>query len=146
MYLKVAYIKNFYSNISRKLKPFNICTVPKINYFMDKIIKRGKVKVEKVYQTNVAYKINCNCCDSYYVGETKRTARIRSGEHKKQSINPLKGTPFFFRHISSTDHSFNFDNPDVSDIEPHYFRRITSELVHINSQKNGINIQKTLKN
>ena len=76
-----------------------------------------------------------------YVGETKRTARIRSGEHKKQSINPLKDTPFF-RHISSTDHSLNFDNPDVLDIEPHYFRRITSELVHINSQINGINIQK----
>ena len=60
MYLKVPHIKKFYSNISRKLKSFNICTVPKINYFMDKIIKRGKDKVEKIDQTNVVYKNNCN--------------------------------------------------------------------------------------
>ena len=88
MYLKVPHIKNFYSNISSKLKSFNICTVSKINYFMGKIIKRGKDKVEKIDQTNVVYKINCNCCDSSHVGVTKRTARIRNSEDKKQSINP----------------------------------------------------------
>ena len=87
------------------------------------------------------YKINCNGCDSSYIGETKRTARIRSGEHKRLSINPLRDSPFF-KHISSTDHSSNFDNPDVLDIEPQYFRKITSEIVHINSPKNGINSQK----
>ena len=48
MFLKVPNIKNFYSNISSKLKSFNICTVSKINYFMGKIIKRGKDKVEKI--------------------------------------------------------------------------------------------------
>ena len=63
------------------------------------------------------YKINCNGCDSSYVGEINITARIRSGDHKIRSNNPLKDTPFF-KHISFTDHSFNFDNPDVLDIEP----------------------------
>ena len=64
----------------------------------------GKIRfigdVSKIDQTNVVYKINYNSCNSSYVGETKRTARIRSGEHKKQSINRLKDTPFF-RHIFS---------------------------------------------
>ena len=47
MYLEVPHINNFYSDKS-KLKSFNICTIPKINYFMDKIVKRGKDKVEKI--------------------------------------------------------------------------------------------------
>ena len=52
---KVPYIKKFYSHIFRKIKSFIICTIPKINYFMDKIIKRGKGR-EKINQTNVLYK------------------------------------------------------------------------------------------
>ena len=40
-----------------------------------------KDKVEKIDQTNVIYKINCNCYDLfllYYVGKTKRAAPMQN--------------------------------------------------------------------
>ena len=50
----------------------------------------------------------------------------------------------FLLHIFNTDHSFDFDGARILDIEPHYYRRITSELVNIHAQTNSINIQQDL--
>ena len=78
------------------------------------------------------------------MGETKRALKVRTGEHEKQSIIVSKDTPFF-KHIFNFGHSFDIDNAKILDIESHYFCRLTSEMVHINIQNNGINIQKDLK-
>ena len=48
----------------------------------------------------------------------------------------------FFQAYFHTDHSFDFYGN--SDIEPHYHRHITSELVNIHAQTNSINIQQDL--
>ena len=64
--------------------------------------------------------------------------------HEKQSIIVYKDTPFF-THIYNFGHSFDFDHDKILDIESHYFRRLTSEMVHINIQNNAINIQKDFK-
>ena len=50
------------------------------------VVKRGKEKLDKINQHNVVYKIECDNCDSCYIGETKRAVSIRIKEHR-QNIN-----------------------------------------------------------
>ena len=93
---------------------------------------------------NVVYKVNCNDCDASYVGENKRGVGVRIlKEHKPDSYKPHKLIPFF-KHIVATDHLFDFEESQVLGIEPHYYRRITSELVDIHAKTNPLNIQEDL--
>jgi len=43
-------------------------------------------------------------------------------------------------HITKFNHSFNWDNAKILDIESKYFKRITSEMIHIKEQKAGLNL------
>ena len=43
---------------------------------------------------------------------------------------------------SNIGHFFDFNNAKLLDIESHYFWSLTSEMVHINAQNDGINMQK----
>ena len=78
-------------------------------------------------------------CNSSYVEQSRRSLGTRVGEHSRDSMKPLKNTPFF-NHIFQEDHQFDFKNPDILKVEEDYFRRLTAEYVHINTQINGINI------
>ena len=64
-------------------------------------------------------------------------------EHKRNSKKAHKETPFF-KHMINTEHIFDFAGSQILDIEPNYYRRITSELVNIHAQNNPINIQQDL--
>ena len=44
----------------------------------------------------------------------------------------------------ATQHTFDFEGSQILDIEPHYYRRVTSELINIHTQSNPINIQQDL--
>ena len=140
----MPYIHNFFNKISLRLKAFNIRTIPKMFYSLGQIIKRGKDKVKPQDQNNVVYKISCKDCPATYVGQTKRTLQTRINEHKRDSKKPSKDTPLF-RHILETDHNFNFDEPSILDNESSYFKRCTSEVVFINAQTHGLNIQEDMK-
>ena len=59
-------------------------------------------------QVNVVYKVNCNDCNASYVGESKRGIGVRVPEHKNNSKKDHKETPFF-KHMISTEHTFNFE-------------------------------------
>lgn len=142
-YLKLPYVHKFYRNISRKLNGFDIKVVPKIKYALNRVIKKGKDKVNKNDQVNVVYKVNCNDCDASYVGESKRGVGVRVSEHKRDSKKAHKETPFF-KHMVATEHTFDFEGSQILDIEPHYYRRVTSELLNIHAQSNPINIQQDL--
>ena len=69
-YLKShSHISGFYEKTSRILRKSNIITLPKINNNLSRYIVRGKDKTKKLLENNVVYKINCNNCDSSYVGQ-----------------------------------------------------------------------------
>ena len=80
------------------------------------------------------YKIFCNDCDASYVGDAKRVLEVRTDEHKKHSTNA--NTSFFIHRTANVGYSFDF-----LDKEFHYYRRLNSEMVHINTQNNGSNMQ-----
>jgi len=42
-------------------------------------------------------------------------------------------------HMKTSNHVFDWKNVRILDYEQNYYKRITSEMVHIKKQSNGIN-------
>ena len=136
--LVLPYTNKFFENISDKLKKYNVTTIPRFNNNLSKLITRGKDNTALTEQTNVVYKLKCKNCDATYVGETKRKMSVRIKEHEK---NIQKDDQLFVinEHVKNLGHQIDFENPQILDREDNWHKRIFSEMIHINLQKNAIN-------
>ena len=56
---------------------------------------RVKDSVDKCNKINVVYQIDCQNCDSKYVGETGRTLGDRIKEHKNNVIKKVEQSQIF---------------------------------------------------
>ena len=65
---------------------------------------------------NAVYLIECNDCDSVYVGTTRRKLNTRVNEHKNALFKPYINSNVA-EHCFSTKHSVNFQEPKVNYIE-----------------------------
>ena len=67
-------------------------------------------------KSNVVYSIECNDCDSAYVGSTIRKLKTRVNEHKNALYKPYINSNVA-AHCFSTKHPVNFQKPKVNYIE-----------------------------
>ncbi|KAJ8672244.1 hypothetical protein QAD02_003503 [Eretmocerus hayati] len=143
--MSLPYKNGVYEKLSKKLKKLHVKCVPKIGENLSSIIKKGKDKTDKWDQNNVVYRICCKDCDASYVGESKRSARVRVKEH----LGYTKGMDEKYvinKHMKRNNHEFDFESVDILDVEKNWHRRILSEMVHIRLQSNPINIKEDTHN
>lgn len=137
-YFTIPYIKNISEKFGRKFKNYF-----KIAYScknkLNRYIVTGKDKLEQMEKSGIVYQINCNNCEASYVGQTKRKLKTRIKEH----INDIRKNPdshsVISMHRINYDHNFNWEKTKILDIEQNYSKRLTSEMVYIKKQKQGIN-------
>ena len=91
-----------------------------------------KDKPDKLDKSGVVYQINCQDCDSVYVGETERNLRKRIVEHKRES-SPVGA------HMKERRHSFEVDDIKIIDNEDKWFQRGVKEAIHIHSLNPSLN-------
>ncbi|KYQ46730.1 hypothetical protein ALC60_14251 [Trachymyrmex zeteki] len=108
---------------------------------LNRFIKLGKNKLEKMKQCDVIYKISCLDCDSSYVGQTKRKAKTRIKEHKVNINKSKDSLTVLSQHQIDCGHKINWDDIQVLDIEPFFQKRIMSEMIFIKKQIDGLNKQ-----
>jgi len=75
-----------------------------------------------------------------YVGQTKRKQKTRINEHKNNIRLDSSKHSVIFKHIEELDHNFDWTNLKILDIKRTQ-KRLISEIIHIKSQKYGINAQ-----
>ncbi|KAJ8685789.1 hypothetical protein QAD02_021582 [Eretmocerus hayati] len=112
---------------------------------LSSIIKKGEDRTDKWNQNNVVYKISCKDCDATYVGESKRSAKVRVKEH----LGYTKGIDEKYvinKHIKMNTHEFDLEYVDILDVEKNWYRRILSEMIHIKSQRNPMNVKEDTHN
>jgi len=107
-------------------------------------VPKDKNNVEEC--RGVVYRVDCNDCDASYVGQTGRQLGTRMKEHKVNiKLDPSRNS-VISEHILQFDHlnrwSFKWNNVKILDNEHNFYKRLTSEIIHIKDQKNGINSQK----
>ena len=123
------------------MKNFNVRPVNKITNKLNIFVKRGKDKIKKEDQHNVVYKIECNNCNSNYIGETQRALATRTKKHKDNIGHDPKMYNVISKHRLDNDHEIKWDKVKILDVEPHYFKRKYSEMLQIKSTKNTLHIQ-----
>ena len=76
-------------------------------------------------------------CSENYVGETERTIQTRLMEHRRPSCALSEVS----RHIyqQSPEHTFSFDNVQILDREPDWFKRGVKEAIYIRTLKLSLN-------
>ncbi|KYN12159.1 hypothetical protein ALC57_15678 [Trachymyrmex cornetzi] len=92
-------------------------------------------------RSNVVYKISCRSCDASYVGQMCRQLRSRITEHKNHIRWNTYTRNVITEHRLQEDHDFDWDNVTILDEEPHYRKRLISEMMFIRRQTHGLNLQ-----
>jgi hypothetical protein len=102
---KIPYINGLSNKISKILKKNN----KNVAYYSRKSLKsylvQNKDKIDKINQSGV-YKLNCNDCESHYIGQTGRSFKIRLKEHLACYRNKNDKSNFAL-HLNEQNHSFN---------------------------------------
>ena len=139
-HISLPFNENF-DKIVTILKPYNFRILPLVEKSLSSVIRLGKDPTKKCDKTNVVYKFFCKSCPASYVGETKRTIKIRINEHQKNN-NLESVVP---QHRKNFLHDFDWDNTLILDHEANYKKRILSEMIHIKCNSNNINKKEDVK-
>jgi len=86
-------------------------------------------------------KLNANDCDASYVGQTKRQLSTKIKEHRNNYKSTTAKSSVLTQHSLQFSHSFDWNNIQILDTEPNFFKRSISEMLYIKEQLNGINAQ-----
>jgi hypothetical protein len=89
----------------------------------------------------VVYKLNCKDCNALYVGQTKRKLKTRIKEHIHNIKLETSKLSVISEHRLQQNHSFDWENVKILDFEHNYNKRLISEMIHINEQKNESNLK-----
>lgn len=106
------------------------------------IIKNGKDRIAKLEQINVGCKINCDDCDTYYIGHTKRQLKTRINEHNNDVKKHESNFSVVSKHRTQLNYKFNFMSPEILYKEKNRKKREIAEMFFIKKFRNNINLQK----
>ncbi|KYN22022.1 hypothetical protein ALC57_05589 [Trachymyrmex cornetzi] len=129
-YFTIPYIQNISEKFKRIADKNNYKVPYKPINTLSSVIKLGKDKLKKMESSQVVYKINCTNCDSTYVGQTKRKLGTTIKEHKAD-----------IKKTKDTRHNLDWENIQILDTELFFHKRLTSEMICIKRQINGMNKQ-----
>ncbi|CAF3431518.1 unnamed protein product [Rotaria socialis] len=90
-------------------------------------IQKGKDKTTK--DKKLVYKIPCNNCNKYYIGETNRDKPTRMKEHQKD-IKNLSDSSNVVKHAIEQKHTFKFDQAETLTFESKWNRRVIKESLY----------------
>ena len=136
--LPYTYFQGISEKIARTLGEFDVNVAHKPVKTIGSILKKPKDKFDYDLSTSVVYKINCKNCKKRYIGQTSRTLRSRTKEHKRAALTCDKNS-LLARHCMKNNHEFDFNNVKVIDHCPLWSRRLFLEAWHSIREPNSIN-------
>lgn len=146
-YLSIPYVKLLHEQISHCLQKFDLKVVgTSFNSFGKSLFSPLKDPTTLSNKRNVVYKVNCQCGKSY-VGQTQQLLGTRITQHKRdaQKLTLKKvnhdSTSALSAHLYDTKHDLFIDNVTVLETEKNCSTRRFLEMIHIKTNKNGINKQ-----
>ena len=95
-----------------------------------KLLCKPKDRVVTEDKSNIVYKIDCSNCEAVYFGESKRSLKSRSDEHKRSVRNCDCDKNEIAKHCWEADHHFNCDQKKVIDRESRLIPRKFKETIH----------------
>ncbi|KYQ46149.1 Histone-lysine N-methyltransferase SETMAR [Trachymyrmex zeteki] len=134
----------FVRGISEKFGRLNSGQMRVSFYSINKLrefIRVHKDPLPRDKKSNVVYKIFCKSCDASYVGQTCRQLKSRIMEHRNHIRWNTSIRNVITEHRLQEGYDFDWDNVIILDEEPHYRKRLISEMIFVRRQTHGLNLQ-----
>ena len=104
-----------------------------------KLLCKPKDRVATEDKNNIVYEIDCSNCQAVYFGESKRSLKSRSDEHKRSVRNCDCDKNEIAKHCWEADHNFSWNQKKVIDRESRLIPRKIKETIHSLKNPNHIN-------
>ncbi|KAK3745701.1 hypothetical protein QZH41_007915 [Actinostola sp. cb2023] len=135
----LPYVKGISERVQRvPLKQHNIRVAHRPMKKLANVFPRPKDPQDKSSRTGIVYKIKCDDCDFVYYGQTERSLKTRTTEHKR-AISHNYSNSKIAQHANNTGHTFDFNNTEIVASESNYHRRLFLEAWYSAHDRNAGN-------
>lgn len=143
-YIKLPYVSRMCDEFERELKELVSKSFPQVDLV---VAYSAPMTIQKLFpfkdniknvkeRSMVVYKMQCDTCNSEYIGMSTRILTHRIKEHKTLKASACK------QHIEKNpSHVFNYDDVEVLDNAETEFKLRIKELLHILKRKPILNKQ-----
>ncbi|XP_046466612.1 uncharacterized protein [Neodiprion pinetum] len=138
-YISIPYVAGLFESLNRTFSKYKIQFVGKCAYDLSSMFDSGKDPLPLGMRSGVVYKIPCNQCNMSYIGQTSRQLHTRITEHKRNIHEHEDNYTALTRHAIDFDHSFNYSQASIIDVEPLYYNRLLLEICNIVAHPNSVN-------
>ena len=107
---------------------------------LHKLLCKPENRVATKDKNNIVYEIDCSNREAIYFGESKRSLKSHSDEHKRSVKNCDSGENEIAKHCCKADYNFSWDQKKVVDRESRLIPMKIKETIH--SLKNPTHISK----
>lgn len=133
------YYENKNNNDMRNiLKKVDIGLVNKNRFKLRNLLGTAKDKTPTLEMSGI-YKINCNDCNMSYIGQTRRSVKIRYSEHEAHTRLGHSSKSAVAEHMLSNQHKFNIENVKLLKSVPNPYHLDAWESLYINNSNNLMN-------
>ena len=110
--LYLPYEKGISEKIAKFSKKYNVKVVHTKSKSLKNVLKQKQIenKNEHNITQGTVYKVSCNDCDKFYIGETGRKLNIRLNEHKRDAKNKTGNMSGLSQHITKYKHTADWEN------------------------------------
>ena len=136
----LPYVQGLSEKLERVCTSLGVKAVFKPVRTLRQILMQVKTRIPEERKRGVVYKVPCKECHQTYIGETKRTLKVRLSEHKQavKRGDPKKGITV---HALESSHMIDWDGARVRRSSMiGYWQRRTTEAIHIKLSEKTMNL------
>ena len=139
MSINLPYVEGTSEKLQRKVRSHKVRSTFYTEMTLRKLLCKPKDRVDTEDKNNIVYKMDCTYCQAVYFGESKRSLKSRSNQHKRSFRNCDCDKNKIAKHCWGADHNFNWDQKKVIDSESRLIPRKIKETIHSLKNPNHIN-------
>ena len=113
MRINLPYVEGNSEKLRRLIRSHKIRSIFYTDKTLGKLLCKPKDWVVTEDKNNIIYQIDSSNCEAAYFGESKRSLRSRSDEHKRSVRNCDCDKNEIAKHCWEADHNFNWDQKKV---------------------------------
>ena len=142
--LCTPYIHGLSEKLERVCTSVGVRAAFRLARTLKQTLMKLKTRVTDERKTGVVYEVPCKDCRKTSVRETKRTLRVRLGEHKQtlKKGNPKNGIAV---HAHESQHEIDWNGAEVKKMEANYWKRRTFEAIQITASSEAMNLDSGLQ-
>ena len=137
--LQLPYVRGLSEKIEKACGPLGVKAIFKPQSTLKQQRVRVKLKMPEEKRKEVVYQVPCKDCPKAYIGETKRTLKIRISEHK-QAVKRGDEKNRIAVHTHTTNHNINWEGARVHGTARGFWKRRTMEAIQIRTEPHNVNL------